>query len=53
MGSKTEQEEAAVAAPPVSAFLLTRAEKGALTATFAGWTLDGMDVMAYSLSCLH
>src|ERR1700728_4005633 len=27
---------------------LTRAESGALVATFAGWTLDGMDVMAYS-----
>jgi MFS family permease len=27
---------------------LTHAESGAMVATFAGWTLDGMDVMAYS-----
>jgi MFS family permease len=29
-------------------FLLTAKERGALIATFAGWMLDGMDVMVYS-----
>jgi MFS family permease len=34
--------------PPAFLSALTRAESGALIATFAGWALDGMDVMAYS-----
>jgi MFS family permease len=34
--------------PPPFFSALTRVESGALVATFAGWTLDGMDVMAYS-----
>jgi MFS family permease len=34
--------------PPPFFSALTRTESGALVATFAGWTLDGMDVMAYS-----
>ena len=34
--------------PPPFFSALTRRESSALAATFAGWMLDGMDVMAYS-----
>src|ERR1700712_3479834 len=34
--------------PPPFFAALTRRESSALAATFAGWMLDGMDVMAYS-----
>lgn len=48
MGSRTIQQDGSIDSPSTSTLALTRAEVGALTATFAGWTLDGMDVMVYS-----
>src|ERR1700712_1440439 len=47
MGANTISEQARTAPTPFLS-ALTRTESGALIATFAGWCLDGMDVMAYS-----
>jgi MFS family permease len=47
MGANAISEQARTAPTPFLS-ALTRTESGALIATFAGWCLDGMDVMAYS-----